>query len=111
MNASLDQLWGTTIRAIDVSNDIGTIRFVIDRHASEGANEHERVELDFCSVQHLDYLRATPLPWEYSELTSIDVKSTPSGLQVVMEIWECVIRLTCTNIQVNGITVASADAA
>jgi hypothetical protein len=104
MKTPLNQLWGARVSAVEVASDFSALSLVlgVTDSASLPAEQTHRLELKGISM--LQFRRSAPLPWNYSELTSIAARAVPEGVEVVAELWdsENTLHIVCSGCSLDG---------
>ncbi len=99
---SLACLWGSTIKEFSVRADLAEIFLRCQVVENDASRCHV---LKLTGVSSLCFERHTPLPWDYCELTAIEVEAGAGQWQVRMELWSQAnnVELSCRCIQLDGI--------
>jgi hypothetical protein len=108
MKSPLDKLWGATVSGVSVAPDLSamTLDVLVVDATSKPTKLAHRLELDGIQAMHFD--RSAPLPWDYSELTSIIARPVPGAIEVVAELWskDNTLRCVCSGVRLDGATLA-----
>jgi hypothetical protein len=101
MPASTDQLWGGLIRSVSLSADLATVELTVVVLES-GTESIHSLRMD--AVLNISFQRRLPLPWEYAEMTAIDVVRTAEGVRVEMDLWSTENRMVvvCGSVTLDG---------
>jgi hypothetical protein len=102
MTTPLDTLWGATMVGITWSPDLAALTMELQIEDWFKSRVH-RHQVDFTDIQTLKFSRSTPLPWDYTELTSISARNVPTGIEVFMELWSSnnTLTIVCGEISVD----------
>lgn len=97
-----DRLWGGTLESITLSADFADMSLRV----RSGDSAHV---LQLLAISDIRFERATPLPWNYTEVTEVHARPSSAGLLIELVLWaeENPLVITCERGTIDGSPVVA----
>lgn len=105
MSNILDELYGTSIARLSMAADFSSLSLGLLVYESEYYQYKKEHIIDFHGISCIQFNRITPLPWDYTEITSINIHEKDNMYKVMLELWcsDNTLQIICSEIKIDGI--------